>query len=25
VAHLARYEEENGDTLTAGKLIRHLT
>lgn len=25
VAHLARYEEENGETLTAAKLIRHLT
>ena len=25
VAHLARYEEENGDTLTAAKLIRHLS
>lgn len=25
VAHLARYEEENGDALTAAKLIRHLT
>lgn len=25
VAHLARYEEENGDALTAAKLIRHLS
>lgn len=25
VAHLSRYEEENGDTLTAAKLIRHLS
>ena len=25
VAHLARYEEENGETLTAAKLIRHLS
>ena len=25
VAHLARYEEENGDALTAEKLIRHLS
>jgi hypothetical protein len=25
VAHLARYEEENSDVLTAAKLIRHFT
>jgi len=25
VAHLARYEEENGDVLSPAKLIRHLT
>lgn len=25
VSHLARYEEENGETLTAAKLISHLT
>ena len=24
VTHLARYEEENGDALTAAKLIRHM-
>jgi len=25
VGHLARYEEENGETLTAAKLVRHLS
>jgi len=25
VAHFARYEQENGDTLTAAKLVRHLS
>ena len=25
VAHFARYEEENGDTLAAAKLVRHLS
>lgn len=25
VAHLSRYEKENGDTLTAAKLVRHLS
>jgi len=25
VSHLAKYEEENGETLTAAKLVRHLS
>jgi hypothetical protein len=25
ITHLARYEEENGETLTAAKLVRHLS